>query len=337
MFEFDSTAGSETGGVAVRSADVTIPSRRKLAALIARRELTLMLRGRHARATLGLLAVVAFLPPLLLSLRAGALGLASFREMLALALSFDEVALPLIGLLAGADLLAGESEDGTLVPLAALPISRAVCFVGKLAGRAAIVVPAYLCAFTSAGLAIALVRGSAGWDDYAAIAGGGLALCLVSLAIGVALGQANRGRTGAFGAATIAWIAMVFVLDAALLAAVVALAPAPPEELGTHGYGEMAAQREMMKLHELDDSGDQSSASGEVEAPRQTTQWLMVLDPVDLFRFTALSASPTLHGRARVGLHEAGPGWIVLAIAWLAWLAAPIGFALRRFAGASLK
>jgi ABC-type transport system involved in multi-copper enzyme maturation permease subunit len=337
MFEFDSTAGSGTGGVAARKAAVTIASPRKLATLIARRELSLMLRGRHARVTFGLLAVVAFLPPLLLSLRAGALGLASFRETLALALSFDEVALPLIGLLAGADLLAGESEDGTLVPLAALPISRTVCFFGKLAGRAAMLIPAYLFAFTTAGLAVALVRGSAGWDDYAAIAGGGLALCLVCMAIGVALGPPSRGRTRAFGAATIAWLVMVFVLDAALLAAVVAIAPAPPEEVGAHGYGEMAAQREMMKLHELDDSGDQQPAGGDAEAPRQTAQWLMVVDPVDLFRFTALSVSPSLHGHARVGLDEAGPGWILLATAWLAWLVAPIGFALRRFARANLR
>jgi ABC-type transport system involved in multi-copper enzyme maturation permease subunit len=337
MFELDSKPCGETGAVAGGTACAAILSRWKLAMMIARRELRLVMRGRLARGTLGLLAVVAFLPPLLLSLRAGTLGLASFREVAALELAFAEVALPLIGLLAGADLLAGEGEDGTLLPIASLPISRAVCFFGKLAGRTAMVVASYLCAFGSAGIAIALVRGSAKWTDYAAVAGAGLALCLACMAIGVALGQPHRGRTRAFGAATVAWIVMVFALDAVLLGAVVALAPVPPEDVGSHGYGEMAAQREMMKLHELDDNGDEPHDGGRTEAPWQMAQWLVALDPVDLFRFTALLGSPTLHQRATVGLGESGPGWIMLATAWLAWIAAPIGFALRRFANADLR
>src|SRR5689334_20533264 len=93
------------------------PNPWRIAILVARREFALILRARLSRGMLALLAVVAWLPPVLLALRTGSLGLASFSETVALGLAFGEVALPLIGLLGGADLLTGEAEDNTLVML----------------------------------------------------------------------------------------------------------------------------------------------------------------------------------------------------------------------------
>jgi ABC-type transport system involved in multi-copper enzyme maturation permease subunit len=325
--------GAAAGGTALFVAPQFVTAVR----FVAHRELRLMLRGRLSRAIFALLLVLAMLPPLLVSLRAGSLGLAPFSETVALALAFGEVALPLIGLLVGADVIAGESEDGTLVPLVALPVSRASCFAGKFIGRALVLIAAYLAAFASAVLAIAALGGTQGWQDYAAVVVAGLLLCLVCAGVGVAMGRPGRGRARAFGTAMVAWIVMVFVLDAAILGAVVALAPAPPEEVGSHGYGEMAAQREMMKLHELDDSQD-NEHRGAVAAgsPRQLAQWLMALDPVDLFRFTVLSSAPALHERAKVGLGENDPGLLLLIAAWIAWFIFPLGLALRHFRRADL-
>ena len=303
--------------------------------LVARRELALMLRGRAVRATFALLLAVAWLPPLLLSLRGGTLRLASFHESVALALAFGEIALPLAGLLAGADLLAGECEDGTLIPLIALPLSRAACLFGKFAGRAVPVVCGFVAAFGSAALVIGALHGFDDFADYAAVGGAGLVLCLASAALGAALGRAGRGRTRAFGAALVAWIVMVFVLDAAILAAVVAFAPSPPEEIGIHGYGEMSAQMEMMKLHSMDD--DAGPARRPLEAGYGAIQWVMALDPVDLFRLTVLSGSPTLAARARAGVGDVPLGWMVLGGAWLAWLVLPLGVAYRRFRRADLR
>src|SRR5512137_404562 len=174
MFQPASPQPGEFGAIGGGPESFALPLPSKTLILITRRELSLMLRGRLSRGILGLLLVVAFLPPLLLSLRAGSLGLAPFSETVALALAFGEVTLPLIGLLTGADVLAGESEDGTLVPLVALPVSRTICFAGKFIGRATVLIAAYLAAFGSAGLAIAALRGLDGWVDYAAVVSGGL-------------------------------------------------------------------------------------------------------------------------------------------------------------------
>ena len=327
------------GGLAAfaQSAERAMKSRPARATMaVARREFTLLLRARLSRGILTLLVVVAWLPPILLALRAGSIGLASFSETVALGLAFGEIALPLIGLLGSADLLAGEAEDNTLVMLVALPISRASVFAGKLIARSTTLAAAYLAAFGSAALAIAAARGIDGLTDYATLAGAGLALTLACGGIGVALGRAGSGRLRAFGAALLAWIVMVFALDAAILAAVVALAPAPPEQVGAHGYGESAAQMEMMKLHELDSEPGQHRTGATAESA-PAAQWLMALDPVDLFRFTVLSGAPTLHERAKMGLGENDPGWFLLIGAWLMWIALPLGYALRRFRRTDLR
>ncbi len=164
------------------------------------------------------------LPPL----RSGVLGLASFADLLPLQIALAAVVLPLLALLAGAELLAGEIEDGTLVPALVLPISRRECFAGKCLGRAAVLTSAYLAAFAGAGLAVALRHGPEGGAGWLAVAGAGLLLVLSAGALGAAAGARGRGRVRAFGAALALWVGLVFVLDAILLTAIVALAPPPP-------------------------------------------------------------------------------------------------------------
>ncbi len=303
---------------------------------VARREALILCRGRALLAFASLLAVAAWLPPVLLSLRKGSLGLSPFGDTIALALAFAEIAIPLVGLLYGADMMAGEGEEGTLVAIAALPIPRPAIFAGKFIGRSALLVAAYIAAFGSSAAAIATSNGSAGLADYAAVAASGLALSVASCAIGAMLGAPARGRTRGFGAALVGWVVMVFALDAFVLAAVVTIAPAPPEEVASHGYGEMAAQAEMMKLHEMDSDEGSAAARGPSRSGANIAQWLMALDPVDLSRISAISASGTLRRRAMAAFGEpAGSGW--LAACWLAWIALPLGIGTRRFSRADLK
>ena len=91
----------------------------------------------------------------------------------------------------------------------------------------------------------------------------------------------------------------------------------------------------MMKLHELDDDQHQHRDAETASSP-QFAQQLMVRDPVDLFRFTVLSASPTLHERAKIGLGNSTTAWLVICAAWIAWLIMPMAFARQRFRQADL-
>ena len=255
--------------------------------------------------------------------------MATFDETLLLQLALGAVILPLLALLAGADLLASEIEDRTLLLMITLPISRSACFLGKLLGRAAVLAGAYLVASATAAGAIALVHGTAGWDDYLVVTVSGLLLSLTCGGVGAALGASERGRLRAFGSALTTWVVMVFLVDAILLAAVVGFAPAAPEQVGMHGHSELRAQMPIR-----DDHGDHR-ASAASQAPRASASpaWLMLLDPVDLFRLSALSAAPKLRIQLEAVLPEGRDlsTGAPLVVGWLIWLAVPPAVGLLRF------
>jgi Cu-processing system permease protein len=303
--------------------------------LVAGRELTLARRSRAFWSLLGLLATVAWLPPLLLPLRGGSLGMARFDEAALLALALGAVILPVMSLLAGADLFAGEMEDGTLVPVITLPISRGACFAGKYLGRTSALALAYFLAFGSAGLATAAVRGTEGASSFVSVAVGGLLLCLACAGVGIALGTSGHGRVRSLGAALLAWLVLVFAIDAVLLAALVALAPPPPAEVGMHGHSELGAADQTSRAH------DPAPQDGEGEDSQRgrLLPWLMVLDPVDLYRLGALEASPYLRDRLATGVPGAGRAdlWLPIVIGWLLWLNVPPLVGLWRFRRASLR
>lgn len=306
--------------------------------LVARREVRLLSRSRALLGAGVLLAAVAWLPAVLLPLRRGAIGIASFTDLLPLQIALAAVILPLLALLAGAELFAGELEDGSLIPALTLPISRRACFAGKCLGRAATLAVAYLAAFASAGMAVAVVQGRTGWKDWVVVTGAGLLVSLSTGGIGAALGSAGSGRVGAFGAALVTWIVLVFALDALLLTVVVALAPPPPGSIGEHGHDEVAAPRS--RATEMP-TPDPHARAAEPEQPRASalSGRLMALSPVSLFRLTCLSASPDLRPRLDLAL-PAGTStglWITLVVGWLIWLLAPLGFGMRRFLRADLS
>lgn len=307
------------------------------ALLIARREAALLYRGRAGRVAFGLLGAVAWLPVLLVPLRAGAVGIGGFHDTTLLTLALGGVVLPLLSLVAGADLLAGEIEDGSLATVLTLPISRAACFTGKAMARVGLLGSVYLISFAGAGLAMAAMRGADGWRDYAAVAAFGLLLCLASGGIGTVLGAAGRGRLRAFGAALFTWLLLVVALDALLLALVVVQAPAGPQEVGVHGHDELQVRTRSEPHASEHAHGDHRSEPALTAAVSPLT-WLMLVNPVDLYRLSALATAPSLRARLALALPGGGPlsRFWPLAAGWLAWLAVPPLLALWRFRRAGL-
>ncbi len=211
--------------------------------LVARREWKLLHRSRSAQAAAVLVLAIAWLPPLLVSIRVARLGLAPFADVTPLTLAIAGVILPLLTLLAGADLLAGELEEGFLVPVVSLPISRRACYIGKFLGRACVMGAFYVLAFGSAGAAIGILHGPDGWQDYVVVAAGGFLLSLSCAGIGAALASISRSRVRAYATSLGFWVLLVFALDAGLLAATIGLAPPPPDNVGHHGHDELVAPR----------------------------------------------------------------------------------------------
>ncbi len=291
----------------------TVP---RAAAWIAGRELRLLTRSGIWWALLAALAVVAWLPPLLVPLRSGSVALAPFRESVLLSMALGSVALPLLALLLGAEMIAGEIEDRTLAPMLTLPISRSAFFLGKALGRGAAFATAYAAAFGSLGAALVATHGLDGTGDLGAVAAAGLLLSTTAAGLGSAIGVRARSRLRALGGALVAWLFVVFLLDAALLIGVVALAPPPPAQVGVHGHTELAAP--------------------EADGPRLGAPALLALSPLGLYRLAAITASPALRARLRADPTSRPLGLAALSSAWALWIAAPPLFGLRRFRRAPL-
>ena len=157
------------------------------------------------------------------------------------------------------------------------------------------------------------------------VVGVGLVLSFACGAVGTTLGASGRGRLRAFGGALTVWTVLVFALDALLLAVVVALAPPPPSSIVEHGHSEIQApaNRDPHARH----------AEPEGRQPATLSGWLMALNPVSLFRLTALVSSPELRPRLGLVLPAGSPSkmFAVVTVGWLAWLVTPVIVGLRRF------
>jgi len=305
---------------------VTVPQSRPDIVRVAHRELQIVWRSRGAITGFLLVAAVAWLPAVLLPLRAGTFGLASFSDLMPLTIAAEGVVLPLVALLFGAEMLAGEMEDGSLLALVTLPLSRTSCFLGKLAGRVTALVVLESVLFGLAAVAVGFVNGAEGLAGYVAVQTSALLLSAACVAVGAAIAAGRRGRVHVYAISLLTWVVLVFLIDAVLLAVIVALAPATPTQIGEHGHSELSDSMPARA------EGGSGMASG--EGIGRAGAWLLTLDPVDLFRLGALSAVlPTAADRSAG--REAGATVAVssvpLVLGWLCWLALPTWIGLRRF------
>lgn len=321
--------------MSVSAPSETFASAGRLLSLVARREVMLLRRSRAGRAAVLLVFAMAWLPPILIALRAARLGIASFTELTPLALAVSGVLFPLLSLLAGCGLFAGEIEDRTLVPVLCLPVPRTLCYFGKLLGLGLFVGAVSVAAFGSVEAVVWAVRGAEGAWDYLVVSVAGLLLAASSLGMGAALGAGGGGRVRAYGATLLVWLMLVFALDAVLLAAILATAPPAPESVGHHGHDELSLT-----------SPSTRDSESEVESGARSIGpvWLAV-DPVSLFRWSALNFSPQLRSRWQFasgsgsgsGSSEGLGSTVVIAFGWLVWIVAPGIVGWKRFSNLSLS
>ena len=138
------------------------------------------------------------------------------------------LSVPLVGLVVGAQAVAGERERRSLAYILAQPVSRGEFLLGKFGGMMGALLVALALAFGWLGLV--LHRAGEPLPDgvflafVALTAGLGAAVFAVGLAISVAVTHPGA----ALGAAVLAWAALVFLTDLALLAGAVVLHLGPP-------------------------------------------------------------------------------------------------------------
>jgi Cu-processing system permease protein len=124
---------------------------------------------------------------------------------------------PLVAVVMGALLIAGEQERGTLEHLLAQPLTRTELLVGKHLGLLAALTAATVAGFVPAGVAIAFAAGPGVLGHYllfptlAALAGAAMA------AVGVLISVTSRSAVHAQGMAMFTWFAFVLLYDLVLM------------------------------------------------------------------------------------------------------------------------
>jgi ABC-type multidrug transport system ATPase subunit/ABC-type transport system involved in multi-copper enzyme maturation permease subunit len=148
---------------------------------------------------------------------ASGLAIQAFGRTTATLMNLCLLLSPLVAVVMGAALIAGEQERGTLEHLLAQPLTRTELLLGKYLGLLAALTAATAAGFVPAGLAIALAAGPDVLGHYllfpaiAALAGAAMA------ALGLLISVSSRSAVHAQGMAMITWFAFVLLYDLVLM------------------------------------------------------------------------------------------------------------------------
>ena len=148
---------------------------------------------------------------------ASGLAIQAFGRTTATLMNLCLLLAPLVAVVMGAALIAGEQERGTLENLLAQPLTRTELLAGKHLGLLAALNAATVAGFVPAGVAIIAAAGPAMLGHYllfpaiAVLAGAAMA------AVGVLISVSSRSAVHAQGMAMVAWFAFVLLYDLVLM------------------------------------------------------------------------------------------------------------------------
>ena len=148
---------------------------------------------------------------------ASGLAIQAFGRTTATLMNLCLLLSPLVAVVMGAALIAGEQERGTLEHLLAQPLTRVELLSGKFCGLLAALSAATVAGFIPAGAAIAFAAGPAVRGHYllfpaiATVAGAAMA------AIGVLISVSSRSAVHAQGLAMVTWFTFVLLYDLVLM------------------------------------------------------------------------------------------------------------------------
>ncbi len=230
---------------------------------------------------------------------AGKIGFTSFEATLASLTTLAAFIIPLIGLLISYDTVVGEHDNGTLLLMLSYPLSRTELVAGKFVGHCSALGLATVAGF---GLAVAIIevtqpltRNLDAWMYIGSfiLSASMLGASFVALACMISVLTTDKSR--AAGLALVAWFATVVLFDLALLALLV--------------------------------------YSGGNQFEKETFPYLLLLNPIDVFRLINLTVLG--HGAGNdllMGMtasHVYHPAALYLVM--LAWIAVPFMVAIALF------
>ncbi len=218
----------------------------------------------------------------------GRIGVQGYERTVVSLLNLVQYLVPLLGLLLGHDLVVSEREDRTLNLIFAGGVKRSRVLVGKfLGGSLALTLPLTL-GFTIAGTMIKLAAPGDGLGAFLKLAGSGVVLGILFLALGLSISVFCRTCVKALVFALLAWCIAVFAFDLVSMGVMLSVeAPQAAREVET--ATDATHVRNVEDIHAAFEAGDDAAARQVARAPRRFAPWLL-LNPLDSFRAVNLPA-----------------------------------------------
>lgn len=224
--------------------------------MVARKEFRDAVRNRWALAVMLLFAVLALAMAYFGATASGKLGFYSFDATIASLTTLAAFVVPLIALLIAYDTVVGERSSGTLPLLLSYPLSRSQLLTGKFVGYSSVLATTTVAGF---GLSVALIqiltpeaRSLVAWVDIGRFMASASLLGASFVGVACTLSVLTHDKARAAGLALLTWFVLVVLFDLLFLAVLV--------------------------------------ASGGNPVERAVYPYLLLLNPIDVFRLVNLTA-----------------------------------------------
>jgi Cu-processing system permease protein len=261
---------------------------------------------------LGVIGLTSFLG----LLQIGRIGVQGYERTVLSLLNLVQYLVPLLGLLLGHDLLVGEKEDQTLRLLLARGLTRRRLLFGKFLGGCLTVTTPLLLGFVIAGAAIGFTTRDAAVVPFLRLALTSLALSIIFLSVGLLISTFSRTRVQALVLSLLAWGVAVFAFDLIALGIIVSSkVPSASHEIDL--VCDATHVNAMADPHSGYDNITETKPKT-TAASRASDVYLLMINPVDLFR--AVNLSKQLEATVPAGvIMFATTFWMVGALSASFW------------------
>jgi Cu-processing system permease protein len=148
---------------------------------------------------------------------ASGLAVQAFGRTTATLMNLCLLLAPLVAVVMGAALIAGEQERGTLEHLLAQPLTRTELLIGKHLGLLAALIAATVAGFVPAAVAIAMAGGAAMLGHYLLFPAIAVLAAAAMAAVGVLISVTSKSAVHAQGMAMLTWFGFVLLYDLVLM------------------------------------------------------------------------------------------------------------------------
>jgi ABC-type transport system involved in multi-copper enzyme maturation permease subunit len=249
-------------------------------------------------------------------LQIGRIGVQGYDRTVISLLNLVQYLVPLLGLLLGHDLLVAETEECTLRLILSAGVGRTHLLLGKFLGGVLSLAVPLLLGFIIAGVVIGLAAKDNAIAPFLRLAGSGLALGIIFLAIGLSISALSRTRVRSLVLVLLTWCVALFAFDLIALSCLVSShSPAAAHEIEV--VCDATHVNMAVDIHSDLEKSAQESSRVAGPHPASTMGWL-ILNPVDLFRAVNLATQLGFRVRLLPAILAAGL-WPALTLGASLW------------------